>query len=86
MEKSTVFTMPWEEPLLPRCEWSLRRWAILLHKGSAIFHRVPGAKRDKGQRPVPSHRLIPIDRTRYPYHVMRGIRATPLNFRGEVRR
>lgn len=35
---------------------------------------------------VPSHRLVPIDRSRYPGHALRLIRGSKTNFLGEIRR
>jgi hypothetical protein len=68
-------------PLLnaPPSAVSAKRWRFHAFAGSAL------APHRNGKTP-PSHRLAPVDVTRYPPPVLRQIRASAVNFRGEIRR
>lgn len=69
----------------PRCEWSMKRWRFIKYGGPIIKHVVKVKKR-KMSKPVPSHRLVPIDRSRYEGERLRVIRNTSHNWKGELRR
>lgn len=64
--------------LPPRATWSRRRWRFVKNGGPPIVHN--------GSKPVRSHRLLPIDRSKYPGWKLRAIRRSRTNFLGEMRR
>jgi hypothetical protein len=57
--------------------WSRRRWMLAVGGGPEIL---------RGAQRVASHRLYPLDRTRYPGWRLRAIRGHSFNFWGEPRR
>ena len=66
---------------LGRAEWSSRRYQFVQGGGSRIVHG-----RGDGTWAPPSHRLVLIDRSRYPAEALVAIRKRTHNFRGEKQR
>lgn len=70
-----------------RHAWSEKRWEFRAKAGLKITHSHPGGKgKPRKAVAVPSHRLVPVDRSKYPGWRLREIRAESVNFLGEVRR
>jgi hypothetical protein len=74
-------------PSFGRLQWTDKRWVYKANQGPIIVHMHPAGKgKPRKAIGVPSHRLVPIDRSKYPGDALRAIRRSAKNFNGEARR
>jgi hypothetical protein len=73
-EKQTTTMVP--KLALPKAPWRLRYWRIE-PTNEKLAHRVPGGRgKPKKLVPVPHHRLVPVDLSRYTGERLRESRKT----------